>query len=495
MILKRKIILLALCISLCLPFIGIGHAENETITIKGSVVNARSGPGLQFHVVQQLTKGEVYTIIEKENEWTKIQLHNKEEAWVSNSLIQQNTNAESTTIGYVNTDTLRIRSSTSTSSDVIGQLIKNAKVDIIEQNGEWLKINYEGQVGYVHASYISATKEEKNKVINLSPPYATVTASTLAVKSKPNAKGKEVATVKKGETYSIIKEENNWVKIQISEEIIGWVPKWNTETVLKTKKTTETGTVTVLYDNVALRKTASVRSEAKKYVDSGEELKVTAIEGNMYEVKMSWGRKAYVAGWLVEASDDLPQLTREGEAHFFENKVIVIDPGHGGNDSGTIGASGTLEKELALYTATLIKDKLERAGAIVILTRDEDEYLSLSTRVQTANTYRADAFISLHYDSADQMDIQGITQYYYHSSQRGLAVAIDESMENYNVSRNRGARFGNYQVLRHNSFPSVLLELGYLSNPDEESTVTSVKFQEQVTNAIYDGLVKYFHVE
>lgn len=489
---KIKLIIFSLLVSLCLPMGGVGFAQEETITIKGSIVNARSGPGTDYKVIQKLTKGNVYTVLDKKQDWTKIELSSSEEGWVSNELISQNKSIVTSEKGYVNTDTLRVRSSASTSSDIIGQLAKNEEVTIIGEENEWLKIEYDDQTGYVYKSYIIAAQEISDESSSLSPPYAMITASALIVRNEPNARGKEIATIKNGESYSIIDEENSWIKLQVSEEIAGWIPKWNAEIVSKQEETSENGTVIVLYDQVPLRKKATIQSDVKKYVNKGEELKVTAIKGNMYEVKLSWGRKAYVAGWLVEASEDLPKLTKEGEYHSFENKLFMIDPGHGGNDSGTIGANGTFEKDLALYTAMLLKDKLERAGATVILTREEDTYVSLEERVQLANAYRPDAYISIHYDSADQADIQGITQYYYHSSQHGLAASIDKSMEDYNIAKNRGSRFGNYQVLRHNSFPSVLLELGYLSNPEEESAVISVPFQEQITTAIYEGLVKYF---
>lgn len=487
-----KLIIFSLLISLCLPIGGVGFAKEETITIKGSVINARSGPGTDYKVIQKLTKGDVYTVIDKQAGWTKIQLSKKKEAWVSNELISKNKGTVDTVKGYVNTDTLRVRSSASTSSEIINQLSQNEEVTIIGEEDEWLKIKYDNQTGYVYKAYITAAQEMSTESSSLSPPYAMITASALVVKSKPNAKSKDITIIKKGESYSVIDEKNSWIKLQISEDITGWIPKWNAEIVSKLEETAKKGTVTVLYDNVPLRGKASTRSDVTKYAKKGEELKVNSIKGNMYEVRLSWGRKAYVAGWLVEASENLPKLTKEGEYNSFENRLFVIDPGHGGNDSGTIGASGTLEKDLALYTAMLLKDKLERAGATVILTREEDTYVSLEERVQLANAYHPDAYISIHYDSADQAEIQGITQYYYHSSQRGLAAAIDKSMEDYNIAKNRGSRFGNYQVLRHNSFSAVLLELGYLSNPDEESSVVSVQFQEQITTAIYEGLVKYF---
>ena len=424
---KLKLIFLCLLIVFFLPMGNLSFAKTETVTITGSTVNARSGPGTDYDIVQKLTKGDIFSVIDAKSEWTQIKLSNGTKAWVFNELIAQNKDSEP-----------------------------------------------------------HSDKAE------LTAPYAVITVSALAVKSKPNSEGNYVTTIREGESYPIIDEKNSWLKVKVSEDETGWIPEWNVKVVSEEEETPDEGTVTVLFDKVPLRTKASTNSDVKKYADKGDELKVTSIEGNMYEVKIGWWRKAYVAGWLVEASGDLPQLSKEGTNNSLENKLVIIDPGHGGYDSGTIGANGTYEKNLALYTASLLKEKLERAGATVILTREEDTYMSLEARVQVANAHRPDAFISIHYDSAEQAEIQGITQYYYHSSQKGLAEAINTSMDDDNISRNRGSRFGNYQVLRHNSFPAVLLELGYLSNPKEEAIVTNSKFQQQITTSIYEGIANYF---
>ena len=390
-----------------------------------------------------------------------------------------------------NTDSLRVRSGAGTSYDVLGNLRRGDTVTILNEEGEWLQIDFNEQNGWVHSSYITINK--KVKTAEISPPYATITASTLTVMSESHGNGKKVTTVHKEEIYKVIKEENSWIKIEISDEVTGWVPKWNT-TITKEEKTnvSKESTITILYDSVPIRKNESFQSDIITHAKKGKEYKVLAVHDNTYEIQLSFWRKGFVAGWLVEPSEDIQKIIKHDHAYKLENKTIIIDPGHGGNDSGTIGTNGTLEKDLTLNTALLLQRKLEGAGATVILTRDDDNYVSLSNRVKIAQRHKADAFISLHYDSAEQEAVEGITQYYFHPWQQGLAKSIEQNMVNESTLKNRGVRYGNYQVLRTNSQPSVLLELGYLSNPTEEAKVTSIKYQHALASTIYNGIGSYF---
>ena len=166
----------------------------------------------------------------------------------------------------------------------------------------------------------------------------------------------------------------------------------------------------------------------------------------------------------------------------------MLDPGHGGRDQGAEGANGTLEKELTLRTAKLLANKLEAAGVNVILTRSKDEYVSLYERINNP----ADAFISLHYDSINDKSIHGHTSYYYYSYEKELAATIHRHIAESNNLKDRGVRYGDYFVTRENSNPSVLLELGYLSNPNEEGVIKTKKYREAVTTAIVKGLTEYF---
>lgn len=181
-------------------------------------------------------------------------------------------------------------------------------------------------------------------------------------------------------------------------------------------------------------------------------------------------------------------------AHVNEKGVcVVIDPGHGGDDEGAIGENGTMEKDAALQTALRIQQELlARTKATVILTRDQDVDVSLEDRVKVASETSADVFISIHYDAFTDPDVRGITTYFFDDEDLRLAEEIHERLLDAGLdTEDRGIEFEDYIVLRDNPIPAVLLELGYITNPDDEANMKSSEYQEKVAAAIADGIVDY----
>ena len=495
--LMRKILLAfvsLLLFSTCFP--GLSASAADMVRIEKKVINARSGPGESYSIVQKLNKDEIYEVENEEDGWYEIKISEQSSAWVAGWVVSEVKESSSKAImeeAYVTIDGLNMRSGPGTSYSIEATLSKEAAVQVTEEQGEWLKISHKDKTGWVHSDYLETGSPEPEESKEGKYPYARITASELTARSKASSDSKKVGTLKKDETYEILKTEDYWYQLKISDKKEGWVPKWFVETSQE-GETTPAGedTITILHDDVPLRKSASLQSDIVKFADEGDEYKVVSAQNGMYEVKLSWGRKAFVAGWLAEASNPKNAIHKDGSHYSFENRIIVIDPGHGGNDSGTIGTNGTFEKDLTSTTAALLKKKLEASGATVFLTRSSDQYVSLPNRVKMASLYNADAFISLHYDSAEQEHIQGITAYYYHSYQNPLAAALEWSFKNEEHLEVRDARFGDYHVLRSNSRPAVLLELGYLSNPEEEETVSSLSYQTDIVRAIYNGLGEYY---
>lgn len=182
-----------------------------------------------------------------------------------------------------------------------------------------------------------------------------------------------------------------------------------------------------------------------------------------------------------------------GEVKILKGKTIIIDPGHGGNDVGAIGQSGTLEKDVTLQMAKNLQHELEKkTGATVILTRDKDVTLSKKDRVDLAKTMNADLFISIHFDAFTSNEVNGITTYYNHDTDRSLAALIHRHLFKQDMgTRDRGVSFGDFFVLRENTKPSILLELGYISNTEDEKRINSQTFQSQASTAIVEGVIEY----
>ncbi len=171
---------------------------------------------------------------------------------------------------------------------------------------------------------------------------------------------------------------------------------------------------------------------------------------------------------------------------------IVLDAGHGGFDSGSVGQNETYEKDIALSTVLTLKDMLEDKGATVLLTRDRDDFVSLRSRTQVASTHRANLFLSIHTDGFEDAEAKGMTTYYYSDQDEIMADTIHTYIFKDNIdTENRGVDFGNYQVLRDTYVPAVLLELGYITNVEDEQLLNTEQFQETVSERIVQGIIQY----
>ncbi len=171
--------------------------------------------------------------------------------------------------------------------------------------------------------------------------------------------------------------------------------------------------------------------------------------------------------------------------------VIVLDPGHGGKDNGAEGQD-TIEKKLTLQTAKKLKKALNRLGATVLLTRDNDTFISLEERVTFAEEKNADLFMSIHYNSSPAEEPNGITTYYYDDKWKNpLATTIHNYLIEETKANDRHVLFGDFLVLRDNSVPSILLELGFLSNKNEEKEINRATYQENLVKAICDGIITH----
>jgi len=251
---------------------------------------------------------------------------------------------------------------------------------------------------------------------------------------------------------------------------------------------------------------------------------ITALLPTLFAEKLSYSNNKLIA--------DVPQ----------DNSIkrIVIDPGHGGKDPGAIGNSRkTFEKNVALTMAYKLKKELEeKLDVEVLLTRTKDEFVSLQSRTEFANSNEADLFISLHCNAHRNSKVTGIEVYYLSTAKTDEARAV-EALENsvvydyeggadavqqyddlafiladmaqnehleesYKISTylqdnlvkrtksyNRGVKQANFYVLRGAYMPAVLIEMGFISNKAEEKDLNSATYQKKLINSIFES-VKLF---
>lgn len=213
----------------------------------------------------------------------------------------------------------------------------------------------------------------------------------------------------------------------------------------------------------------------------------------------------YITGLLNEInkpkSKELPQNTIL-EASPKQVKTIVIDPGHGGYDSGSVGINKTIEKNTTLSISLRLGAILEKKGFNVIYTRKSDNVTwpsdnkkDLAARAAIANEASADIFISIHLNTFKMEEVRGTETYYSKENTKGKDIA--ELIQNQIVKdvklKDRGAQPGNFSVLKKVTAPAVLIELGYISNKSDESLLNSISYQNKISEAIAKGIYTYLN--
>jgi len=205
---------------------------------------------------------------------------------------------------------------------------------------------------------------------------------------------------------------------------------------------------------------------------------------------------------VVDVEKPVPPM----EFHFtpgLKDKVIVIDPGHGGSDPGAIGPTRIQEKDVNLAVALKVRELLERAGAEVIMTRRDDRDVfapdasavdELKARTTIANVRKADVFVSIHSNSSVSRAAGGTETFYYQKTRYDalLAQSLQAGMIEKGNLDDRGTASANFYVIKRTVMPASLVELGFVSNPDEEKRLADPQFEQRMARGIVDGLEDFF---
>jgi len=176
-------------------------------------------------------------------------------------------------------------------------------------------------------------------------------------------------------------------------------------------------------------------------------------------------------------------------------KPICIDAGHGGRDSGTAAPDGTLEKELVLDLACRVRDGLTRHGATVIMTRDDDSYVALGRRARISNDAKAGLFVSLHANGYHEPQVAGFEVHYYDRGDASTSAEVAETIRKKLAARlsirDRGIRRSGFEVLSATRCPAVLVEVGYLTNPEERERLRDDEYRRALAEAVVAGIIEY----
>jgi N-acetylmuramoyl-L-alanine amidase len=170
--------------------------------------------------------------------------------------------------------------------------------------------------------------------------------------------------------------------------------------------------------------------------------------------------------------------------------IIAIDAGHGGRDPGAIGVDGVQEKHVVLSISKQVQQLLQERGYGVVMTRTDDREILLQPRVDMAVEANATLLVSIHANALDRSGINGIETYYLRPDSAELATTLHRSLVRATGAADRGVRRARFFMVRETptGMPSVLLELGYLTNPTEGRKLATAEYQAILSRAIADGI-------
>nr|WP_241254457.1 SH3 domain-containing protein [Brevibacillus sp. SYP-B805] len=506
------------------------------VTSQVQNLNVRSGPSTTFPVMAAINPDRSYPLVQKSGQWYQIQLPGGQKGWVAGWLVKETAgetqgasaaaspspapvqppasvpvNQGSTSAG--DTITLHhdpyVYPEPDATVPAIGQLSQGQTVTKLAQRDGWIQIDYQGVPAWIPqetgtGSTVTPTPappsgQEQSEPAGSAPQQArpadsssrttaTVSGSGVNLRSQPTTQSERLATLALGTSLEVLQKQGDWYQVKTPDGKVGWIAGWLID--VQEAAVPEQAYVTVLNPDTNLRSGPGTSYDIVGRVQAGERYPIVKREDDWFQIRLPDGTTGYIAGWLVNA-DGTANVVRGNE---LVGKVIVVDPGHGGDDNGATGSSfSTLEKNVNLQVALLLKNKLEAAGATVIMTRSDDRKLTLQNRVDIAVNNKADIFVSIHHNTHPNALTNGSIVFYYNQGKSStLASYVQAELVKATNYKDLSSRFGNYFVLRENPVVSILAEIAFLSNYQDEIRARSSKQQDLAAEGIFKGILRYF---
>jgi N-acetylmuramoyl-L-alanine amidase len=424
------------------------QSQNVDLPANNAVLNAKNQP-ITFQISKYQGCSSFHVIGNLGNPIFHLSLDGKEISQISQNNIEI-LDRDRLEVIEVIADAGVARTGASTDNSRLTPLPKGTKATVTAKEGEWLRLDYGGWI----------KQKETQPVSDSTPPKSIIRSIT----------SRQI----EGETEIIFPLQ---VPVPISIE-----QGEKTLTLTLYNTTAQTDTIR-LNDNPLIKRLdwQQIAPERLKYTFN---LKDDRQWG--YQVK-------YMGTSLILSLRHPPQLIKGNQP--LKGIKIVLDPGHGGKETGTIGGTGYTEKQVNLVVSKLLRTELEKRGATIIMTREEDKDLALDDRVKIIDETKPTIALSIHYnalpDGGDAENTKGISIFWYHPQAHDLAIFL----QNYLVKKlNRpdyGSYWNNLALTRPHSAPSILLELGFLINPVEFEWITNSQEQEKLVRTIADGVVAW----
>lgn len=483
-------------------------SQNNNLKVSVAVANMRTGPSISYPVITQSKLNDQFTSSEYAldslgDKWFKVIPASGGIAWIHESVVSIN-EEQVITSSTIQTYNTTVYASQSFGSSVVTTLQRLNQIQVLNKEVRdglvWLQIKTSsGSIGWI---------PEFETVTNLPTKYSKQKASIF---SGASTTYKVNDIVNSGSPVKVLRSLNTWLNVETINGKRGWIQStlvadttpiqltngraekingdnyliWNKPT--KFDLTYSMPTFNVLRVSGNLSAVAPLASS----LPGVQNVKVETVSGKSVLVI------TFQSNYTYTIRDYDNRLTIKVVEKGLSGKKIIVDAGHGAHDGGARGPGGTLEKNVNLSTALLLKKELEAAGAQVLLTRSTDVFLELSERTTIANQSDYDAFVSVHSDSYTSTS-RGTTTFYNATvnfngpKSYSLAHTVQSELLKQTGTYNRGVKPQLFYVNRMNELPSVLVELAFLSNPNEEALLASEAFRKKAAIGIKNGLNEYF---
>lgn len=454
--------------------------------------------------------------------------------------------------GRVNSAVVNVRSTpvvTQDNANRITQVTFGNEYDIIKTQDDWYQIRLDdGRLGWIIQRAMDLVDQYGNVISREGTDVASRTrvmivgSDNVNIRSGPSASHEVVGKAQTGDVYEILEIRGDWNKVLLSNLGEGYIAAWLGETRTEIKfegqldspadgppaviRVSADGSdrllaqagrdlcykVFVLNDPArAMVQFYGARLEAdhpREITFSGGRLaRVTLQQQGEDQVRMILTFRAAASLAVTGDARDKQRAVRfQVQDAPLAGRTVMIDPGHGtyrhnGNfDVGAVSPSGFYEYIAAGEISREVQNRLVALGATVLMTHDATRRvtLDLDDRVQLANAAMPDIFVSIHSDSLPTNPLaSGMAAYYYNSNGHisekvALATALVDNLSLYTARANNGIKRQTFRVIRYTNMPSVLLEVGFLSNPTEERLLQTSSFRSLAAEGIVQGILEYF---
>lgn len=516
----------------------VGQASISRAEVTGSIVNVRSGPGTGSSVLGQLKRGYTAEVVEKSGEWYKIKLTSGS-GWVFGELLKihapvlqqpqgsdsgtknsggsQNNESGISGNGVINGSFVNIRNGPGTGHEILTMASRGQRFPLVNRSQDWYQVRTsDNKIGWVAAWLVD---------VDAAAPVGAGTDPNVPAPGGENQEaggdkptGPGVSPESEGQVSEVNPvsggseaqpgEEQQVESAEVDKPSISLEGKNTLISIEYSGQLTDYNIFRLSNPSRLVIDLEGARPQRQNGTESRG-------DGLVKEARMSWyGQKPDVTRLVLdlagacsyeviqEKGEMIVKLLPPGPGVPIMGSTLVLDPGHGGSDPGAIGAGGLMEKEVTLDLAKRTAKLLQAKGAKVLLTREDDTYVDLYSRPEVANQAKAQLFLSIHINANLNRQANGTSTYFMSNTAdrqerlqlegEALANYLQDSLAKDLDGRDIGVLQANYAVLRTSKVPAALVEVVFISNPQEEALLQNDKFKDKVAKSIAQGIEDYF---